>query len=216
LATDEALAIRAFDEPAGGSMGQLWRVLKAAVSGFLANDALSRGAAIAFYAAASLAPVLLIVVAIAGLAFGQDAARTAISEELGQLLGPTGGDFIKSILERSSDPGSGTVATIFGSFTVLIAASVGEMHTALNATFKAKPIDEPIFSVIRSRAASLGLVAALGFMLVVSLAASTALSALGQVFQGLFAGKNPVGGPQHRRLPGHLHTTVHSDLQGPA
>jgi membrane protein len=85
----------------------LWRVLKAAVSGCLANDALSRGASIAFYAATSLAPVLLIVVAIAGLAFGQDAARAAISTELGRLLGPSGGEFIKSILERSSDPTSG-------------------------------------------------------------------------------------------------------------
>jgi uncharacterized BrkB/YihY/UPF0761 family membrane protein len=56
-------------------MGRLWQILKAAFSGFLDNDALSRGAAIAFYAATSLAPVLLIVVAIAGLAFGQDAAR---------------------------------------------------------------------------------------------------------------------------------------------
>ena len=172
-------------------MGRFWRVLKAAVSGFLANDALSRGAAIAFYAATSLAPVLLIVVAIAGLTFGQDAARAAISEELGQLLGPGGGDFIKSMLERSSNPGSGTVAAIFGVLTVLLAASgvFGEMHTALNATFKAKPSDEPISSLIRTRAASLGLVAALGFMLVISLAASAGLSALGHVFQGLFAGK---------------------------
>ena len=71
--------------------------LKAALTGF-PNDALSRGASIAFYAATSLAPVLLIVVAIAGLAFGQDAARAAISAELGRLLGPSGGDFIKSIL----------------------------------------------------------------------------------------------------------------------
>ena len=172
-------------------MGRLLRVLKTAVSGFLANDALSRGAAIAFYAATSLAPVLLIVVAIAGLVFGQDAARGAISEELGRLLGPAGGDFIKSILERSSDPGSGTMATILGVATVLITASgvFGEMHVALNATFKAKPSDEPISALIRTRAASLGLVAALGFMLVVSLAASTALSALGQLFQGIFAGK---------------------------
>jgi len=122
----------------------------------------SRGAAIAFYAATSLAPVLLIVVAIAGLAFGQDAARGAISDELGQLLGPAGGDFIKSILERSSDPGSGALATILGVITVLITASgvFGEMHTALNATFKAGPIDEPISALIRTRAASLGLVAA--------------------------------------------------------
>ena len=172
-------------------MGQLWRVLKTAISGFLANDALSRGAAIAFYAVTSLAPVLLIVVAIAGLAFGQDAARGAISQELGQLVGPSGSDFIKSILDRSSDPGSGTAAAIIGIITVLIAASgvFGEMHTALNATFKAKPSDEPIFSLIRTRAASLGLVAALGFMLMVSLAASAGLSALGHWFQGMFAGK---------------------------
>lgn len=172
-------------------MGRLWQVLKAAVSGFVANDALSRGAAIAFYAATSLAPVLLIVVAIAGLVFGQDAARAAISEELGQLLGPTGSEFIKSILERSSDPGSGAIATAVGVLTVLVTASgvFGEIHTALNATFKVKPIDEPISALIRTRAASLGLVAALGFMLVVSLAASAGLSALGQVFHGLFAGK---------------------------
>ena len=163
-------------------MGALWRIVKAAVSGYVANDALSRGASIAFYAATSLAPVLLIVVAVAGLAFGQDAARAAIGEELGRLLGPSGADFIKSILARSSDPASGATATIVGVVTVLITASgvFGEMRTALNATFKAKPTEEPIFSLIRSRAASLGLVAALGFMLMVSLATSAALSALEQ------------------------------------
>ncbi|WP_213286262.1 YihY/virulence factor BrkB family protein [Bradyrhizobium sp. sGM-13] len=163
-------------------MAPLWRILKAAVLGFVANDALSRGASIAFYAATSLAPVLLIVVAIAGLAFGQDAARAAISEELGKLLGPAGGEFIKTILARSSDPASGTTATVIGLVTVLITASgvFGEMRTALNATFKAKPVDEPISSLIKARVASLGLVAALGFMLIVSLAASAALSALEQ------------------------------------
>ena len=73
----------------------------------------------------------------------------------------------------------------------MVAASgvFGEMHAALNATFKAKAATSRFFSPIRTRAASLGLDAALGFMLVVSLAASTALSALGHVFQGLFAGK---------------------------
>ncbi|MCA1457278.1 YihY/virulence factor BrkB family protein [Bradyrhizobium sp. BRP22] len=172
-------------------MGRLWRVLKAAVSGFLANDALSRGAAIAFYAATSLAPILLIVVAIVGLAFGQDAAREAISSELGNLVGPSGADFIKSILARSTDPGSGTTATAIGILTILITASgvFGEMHTGLNNTFKAKPVDAPFFSLIRTRAASLGLVAALGFMLIVSLAASAALSTLGHWFEGMFAAK---------------------------
>ena len=97
-------------------------------------------------------------------------------------MGPTGADFIKSILARSSDPTSGATATAVGIVTVLVTASgvFGEMRTALNATFEAKPTDEPIFSLIRSRAASLGLVAALGFMLIVSLAASAGLSALEQ------------------------------------
>jgi membrane protein len=69
-------------------------------------------------------------------------------------------------LTRSSDPTSGATATV-GIVTVLITASgvFGEMRTALNATFKAKAMDELIFSLIRSRAASLDLVAALGFML---------------------------------------------------
>ena len=63
--------------------------------------------------------MLLIVVAIAGLAFGQDAARAVISAELGRLLGPSGGDFINSILERSSDPTSGVTATLVSVVAVL-------------------------------------------------------------------------------------------------
>jgi hypothetical protein len=196
-------------------MGRLWQILKGAFSGYLANDALSRGAAIAFYAATSLAPLLLIVVAIAGLVFGQDAARGAISEALGQLLGPTGGDFIKSILERSSDPGSGALTTILGVITVPITASgvFGEMHTALNATFKAKPIDEPISALIRTRAASLGLAAALGF------AGGVAGGERRPVRAGLFLPRavrrqDPVGRPQHRRLARDLQIAVHRDLQG--
>lgn len=68
--------------------------------------------------ATTLAHVLFIAVAIAGLAFGQDAARAAISEELGKLLGPTGADFIKSILARSSDPTPGATVTAVGIVTV--------------------------------------------------------------------------------------------------
>ena len=153
--------------------------------------------------------MLLIVVAIAGLAFGQDAARAAISAELGRLLGPSGGEFIKSILERSSDPTSGATATLVGVVTVLVTASgvFGEMRTALNTTFQAKPSDEPIFSLIRSRAASLGLVAALGFLLIVSLAVGAGT---------LVRGQGGAECPQHGRVARHLHVIVRSDLQGAA
>jgi len=160
----------------------LWRALKQAVGGFVEHGDLSRGAAIAFYTVTSLAPLLLIVIAIAGLAIGQDAARTGVIDQFRGLVGPEGADLIKSIVARSSDPTSGTTATVFGVIMVLITASgiFGEMQSALNATWDVKPPDEPWMSLIRARAVSLGLVAALGFVTMVSLAASAALSVLGQ------------------------------------
>jgi membrane protein len=124
----------------------------------------------------------LIVIAIAGLAIGQDAARSGVIDEFSGLVGPDGADLIKSVVARSSDPASGAAATVFGAVMVLVTASgiFGEMQTALNTTWDVKAPDEPWWSLIRARAASLGLVAALGFVTMVSLAASAALSALGQ------------------------------------
>jgi membrane protein len=160
----------------------LWRVFRQAVGGFVEHGDLSRGAAIAFYTVTSLAPLLLIVIAIAGLVIGQDAARTGVIDQFRGLIGPEGADLIKSIVARSSDPTSGTTATVFGVMMVLITASgiFGEMQSALNTTWDVKPPDEPWMSLIRARAVSLGLVAALGFVTMVSLAASAALSALGR------------------------------------
>ena len=147
-------------------------------------NSLSRGAAIAFYTVTSLAPVLLIVTAIAGLAFGEDSVRAAISAQLNALVGDQGADLVKSLLAKSTDPASGTAATVIGIVMLVATASgvFGEMQTALNATWDVKASDEPIFSLIRTRAASLGLVAVLGFLMMVSLAASTALSAIGDYF----------------------------------
>jgi membrane protein len=160
----------------------IWRVFYQAFQKFLDHGDLSRGAAIAFYTVTSLAPLLLIVIAIAGLAIGQDAAQSGVIDQFRGLLGPEGADLIKSIIVRSSDPTSGTTATVFGVIMVLVTASgiFGEMQAALNATWDVKPADEPWMSLIRARAISLGLVAVLGFMTMVSLAASTALSALGK------------------------------------
>ena len=161
-------------------MSEVWRILKSAVRGYIANEALSRGAAISFYAVTSLTPVLLLVVAVAGVAFGNDLVRDSLIREMGGVLGQESGELVKSMLAKSSDPKTGTSATIFGVVMLLVTASgvFGEMQSALNATWKAKAPDEPFFSLIRSRATSLGLVGALGFLLIVSLAASTGLSGL--------------------------------------
>ena len=157
-----------------------WNVLKQAVHGFIRNGDLSRGAAIAFYTVTSLAPLLLIVIAIAGLVIGRDAARAGVIDEFSGLVGAQGADLIKVIVISSSDPVSGTAASVFGALMVLVTASgiFGEMQSALNTTWEVKATDEPLPSLIRARAASLGLVAALGFVTMVSLVASTALSAL--------------------------------------
>jgi len=163
-------------------MFKAWKILKTAVQGYIANNALSRGAAMSFYAVTSLTPILLIVVAVAGIAFGQDLVRDGLVRETGGLLGQDSGELVKSMLAKSSDPKAGTLATIFGVVMLLVTASgvFGEMQSALNATWKTKAPDEPFFSMIRSRATSLGLVGALGFLLMVSLTASTGLSALAE------------------------------------
>jgi len=159
----------------------IWRIPKQAVEGYIAHGALSRGAAIAFYVVTSLAPVLLIVVAVAGLVFGQDAVRGNLVNEMVGLVGRQGGELIQTMLAQSSDKTTGAAASVFGVLMVVLTASgvFGEMQTALNRTWDVDSSNQPWFSLIRARAASLGLVAALGFLLMVSLAASTALAALG-------------------------------------
>lgn len=160
--------------------------MKQAVQGFVAHGALSRGAAIAFYVVTSLAPVLLIVVAIAGLAFGDDAVRGNLMRELSGVFGQQGGELVENLLARSSDKPTGAAASAFGVLMILVTASgvFGEMQTALNRIWEVEAFDLPVASMIRARAVSLGLVAALGFLLIASLVASTGLAALGTYVGG--------------------------------
>jgi membrane protein len=164
----------------------LWNIMKQAVQGFVAHGALSRGAAIAFYVVTSLAPVLLIVVAIAGLAFGDDAVRGNLVRELSGVFGQQGGELVENLLARSSDKSTGAAASAFGVLMILVTASgvFGEMQTALNRIWEVEAFDLPFASMIRARAVSLGLVAALGFLLIASLVASTGLAALGTYVGG--------------------------------
>ena len=126
-------------------MSKVWKILKSAVQGYIANEALSRGAAISFYAVTSLTPILLIVVAVAGIVFGNDLVRDSLTREMGGVLGQESGELVKSMLAKPSDPKTGTSATIFGVVMLLVTASgvFGEMQSALNKTWKAKAPDEP-------------------------------------------------------------------------
>jgi membrane protein len=164
-----------------------WKMLKDTVLAFINDEALSRGAAIAFYTVTSIAPVLLIVIAIAGLAFGRDAAQNAITAQLSGLMGQQTAEVLQAAVANASSKSSGIMATIIGIITLLVTASgvFGEMQSALNVIWKAKPKGTTVSRLIRARAASLGLVVTLGFLLMVSLVVSTALTAFGNYLDAI-------------------------------
>src|SRR5689334_4913965 len=112
----------------------MWRLLKDTVLGFIDDEALSRGAAIAFYTVTSLAPVLLLVVAVAGLVFGREAAQSAMLEQLSGMMGRETAGVLQSALASASEKSSGILAAAVGVITLLVTASgvFGEMQTALN------------------------------------------------------------------------------------
>jgi membrane protein len=163
-----------------GRIAAFFHIVRASVDGFIEDEALTRGGAIAFYVVTSIAPVLLIVVAIAGLVFGRDAAMGAIVSQFGDLMGHDSAKLLQTAVITAAEPTHGIIASILGIVTLLITASgvFGEMQSALNVIWKAKPKTGAISQLVRARAASLGLVAALGFLLMISLVVSTAVNAL--------------------------------------
>jgi membrane protein len=158
-----------------------WTLLKETINAFIEDEALTRGAAIAFYTVTSIGPVLFIVVAIAGLAFGEDAARGAISAQLGGLMGKQSADLLETAIQNASGRSTGVLATVVGFVALLITASgvFTEMQQALNVIWKADTEGTVVSRLIRARAESLGLVAALGFLLLVSLVISAIVTAFG-------------------------------------
>jgi membrane protein len=166
----------------------MWALLKATVEGFIADDALSRGASIAYYTLFALAPVLLIVIAIAGSVFGLEAAQGAIVAQLSGLMGTKTADALQAMIASASKPREGLWASLIGLVVIVVAASgvFGEVQAALNAIWKTKPRVPTVTRLMRARLASLGLVITFGFMLLVSLALSAALQAFSTYMAGVF------------------------------
>ena len=158
----------------------IWDTVKETFGDYMEDNALSRGAALAYYTILSLGPILVICIAIAGLVFGQEAAQGAIVGQLKGLMGDQAAEVIQSAIKSAGNKSSGIWATILGVVTLLITATgvFGEMQTSLNAIWKATP-PGGLTGMLKARAASLGLVATLGFLLLVSLVVGAALHALG-------------------------------------
>ena len=140
-------------------VSEIWDFLKQAVGSFIEDDALSRGAAIAFYTVTSIAPLLLIVIAIAGLVFSREAAQGAITGQFSGMMGRQTAEVLEAAVASASDTSAGALATVIGIATLIATASgaFGEMQAALNVIWKAKPEGTTLSRLIRARAASLGL-----------------------------------------------------------
>ena len=163
---------------------EAWALARNTVEGFIADEAMTRGAAIACYAMFSVAPLLVVAVAIAGLAFGEEAVRGAIAEQLRALVGREGAEAVQA-MERGVGEGGGApsstgVPALVSVGVLLVTASgvFAELQGALNVIWKAEPKAVTLSYLLRARALSIGLVAATGFLLLVSLLASAALAAL--------------------------------------
>lgn len=159
-----------------------WALLRATVEGFIEDEAMSRGAAIAYYTAFSIAPLLVIATALAGLVFGQQAVEGVVAAQLAGLLGAAGAVAVQGLVESAARAGGGGLATLFGAAVLLITASgvFGELQTSLNAIWRAEaPQRDTVTAFLRAKALSIGLVAATGFLLLCSLVVSAAISALG-------------------------------------
>lgn len=157
------------------------RMFGAAARAWWDDDAARLGASLAYYTLFAIAPILLVATAIAGMVFGEEAVRGEIVGQLDSLVGREGALAVQSLLEGASQRRAGAIATVIGAVTFLVAATGAflELQVALNTIWRVKVkegVNLRAFLVDRLR--SFGLVVAVGFLLLVSLAVTAALAAL--------------------------------------
>jgi membrane protein len=166
----------------------IWPILKKTFSAWDAHEGQRLGASLAFYSILSLAPLVVLIVAIAGFVFGNSAAQNQIIAQVEAMIGKDGGEAVRATLQHAHRPAAGTAASILGVVTLLWGASgvFGELRAALNKMWDVRPREgEGIWATVRRQLFSFGMVLAVGFLLVVSLVLSAALAALGKFLGGM-------------------------------
>ncbi len=170
---------------------QAWTLARTAVQSWVDDYAPSMGAALAYYTLFSVAPLLLIVVSIAGLVFGQDAARGEIVAQLQGLMGDAAATALESLLASVRRPAEGILSTVIGIVVLLVGATTvfAELQDSLDRIWRAPARQKAgIWGLLRARVLSFGLILGVGFLLIASLVASAGLSALGKWWAPIFGG----------------------------
>jgi len=169
-------------------MKKYFNLFKQSFSEFSRDNVPRLGAALAYYTIFSLAPLLLIVIAIAGFVFGRDAAQNRIFAEMRGALGPTTAAALQTMVTNAAKSKSGgTIATIIGLVTLLVGASgvFGQLKDALNTIWDVKPKEgRGIMGLIKDRFLSFAMVFGIGFLLLVSLVIDAAITAMGTYARG--------------------------------
>jgi membrane protein len=163
-----------------------WAVVRETVVHWLASGAATQSAALAFYTLFSLAPVLVVAVAIAGAVFGEAATQLEIAHQVGSLFGAEAAESVRQVLASAARPDVRGWAGVVGALTLLLGASAvfGQLQDALNAVWEVKPKPGRLVrDFLEKRLLSFGLVLAFGFLLLVSLLLSAALNAFGAYLQ---------------------------------
>jgi membrane protein len=168
------------------------QLLKEAASSWVDDDAPSMGAALAYYTLFSIAPLLLIAISVAGLVFGQEAARGEILEQLAGLVGTDIAKTVEQMLQAANEPASGMLGTVVGVVVLLVGATTvfAELESSLNRIWRApeRPNVGGLWGFLRARLLSLGMILGIGFLIIVSLIFSAALAAFGKWWAALFGG----------------------------
>jgi len=189
----------------GWAQRSCWTVIRQVASSWVEDYVPSMGAALAYYTMFSLAPLLLIVISVAGLVFGEDAARREIAAQLGSMMGPHSADAIQGLLSSVQKPADGVAISVLGLVLLFVGATTvfGELQDALDRIWRvpARRSAGGWIALVRARLLSFGMILAIGFLLVVSLVASAALAFVGRWWGPLFGGwyavasvTNAVGG----------------------
>lgn len=169
------------------SFAELKRLALRAWADWNEDQAPRLGAALAYYTTLSLAPLLMLLLAVAGLVFGREAAQGQLFGELRSMLGTEGAKAVEEMVQNASKPASGIVASIIGLATLIFGASsvAGELRESLNTIWN-KPYDpnSGIKTMVKERSYALVVVLGCGFLLLVSLAVSSFLAGAGKFMAG--------------------------------
>jgi membrane protein len=164
-------------------MLKVWEIARASVNSWLDHKASSLGAALAYYTLFSIAPILVIAVAVAGYVFGSQTAENEVLSQMQGLLGDAGAAALRNLLTSAQQSEARGLAAVVSVVTLLIGATsvFGELQNTLDQIWGTPARDQTVawWRLLRSRLLSVGLILGVGFLLLVSLLASAALAGLG-------------------------------------